>query len=308
MDFKHQSVLLEECISGLNIKADGIYIDGTAGGAGHSVEIAKRLKTGKLIAIDKDKAAIKVATARLSGYDTAKVVEGDFRDIPSILNDLGLDKVDGILLDLGVSSYQLDTPQRGFSYRHDAPLDMRMSDSGISAHDVINNYEYKDLVRIFKSYGEEKFSGRIAGLIVDQREEKEIATTFELVEIIKAGIPAAARREGGHPAKKIFQAIRIEVNGELEALEQVLEDTFERLNAGGRFVVITFHSLEDRIVKQKFKTFSTGCTCPPRFPICVCHKQPKGTLVNRKPILPSEQELEINNRSHSAKLRIIEKN
>lgn len=306
MDFKHESVLLEEAVRGLDIKPGGIYVDGTLGGAGHSTEIAKQLDSGRLIGIDKDKTAIEVARKRLEGYP-ATICEGDFKDIPNILDELGIEKVDGILLDLGVSSYQFDTPERGFSYRFDAPLDMRMADSGISAYDVVNGYEYGELVRIFKRYGEEKFAGRIARNIEKQREQAPIETTFQLVELIKSGIPAAARREGGHPAKRVFQAIRIEVNDELGALETVLEGAFDRLNPGGRFAIITFHSLEDRIVKHKFNEFAKGCECPPDFPICVCGKEPRGKRITTKPITATEQELEHNKRSRSAKLRIIER-
>ena len=260
MEFKHISVLLNECIEGLDIKPDGIYVDGTAGGAGHSREIAKRLTTGKLIAIDKDPTAVKIATERLSEYPVAQVVENDFANIPEVLDSLGIDKVDGILLDLGVSSHQLDTPERGFSYNYDAPLDMRMSQKGLSAYNIVNEYEPKDIARILREFGEEKFASRIAQNIAKSREEKPIETTFELVEIIKSSIPAAARREGGHPAKRSFQAIRIAVNSELDNLSLCLDRTFERINEGGRFAIITFHSLEDRMVKQKFASFTKGCT------------------------------------------------
>ena len=304
--FHHLSVMLEECIEGLNISPNGIYVDGTAGGAGHSVEIAKKLDDGLLIAIDKDKTAVGVAAERLSGYP-AKVVNGDFRNIPEILDELGIQKVDGILLDLGVSSYQLDTPERGFSYRYDAPLDMRMSQDGISAYDVVNTYSVEELTRVFRDYGEERFAYRIANEIANAREESPVETTFQLVELIKQGIPAATRRTGGHPAKRVFQAIRIEVNQELESLKQVLENSFERLNVGGRFVILTFHSLEDRIVKYSFNDFAKGCECPPQFPICVCGKTPRAERITRKAIKASKEELEVNNRSRSASLRIIEK-
>lgn len=308
MEFKHYSVLLSECIEALNIKPDGIYVDATAGGAGHSVEIAKKISgTGRLIAIDKDPTALKIATERLLPYKCAQVVKGDFRNIDSILKSLDIEEVDGILADIGVSSHQLDTTDRGFSYNTDAFLDMRMSGEGLSAYDVINTYSMEDLRRILRSYSEEKFAGNIARNIVKTRETNPIKTTFELVEIIKASIPAAARREGGHPAKRTFQAIRIEVNGELTALEDFVDKSLSMLGAGGRLAVISFHSLEDRIVKQKFAEQATGCTCPKDFPICVCGNTAKIKLITKKPILPTAKELEENNRSHSAKLRVCEK-
>ncbi|MEM1485365.1 16S rRNA (cytosine(1402)-N(4))-methyltransferase RsmH [Oscillospiraceae bacterium PP1C4] len=307
MNFKHISVLLDECIEGLSIKPNGIYVDGTAGGAGHSSEIARRLTTGRLIAIDKDPDAVAVATERLSQYSCAQVVQSDFSQLCSVLSELGIEKVDGILLDLGVSSFQLDTPDRGFSYMHDAPLDMRMSKAGLSAYDVVNGYDFKELCRVFREYGEEKFTPMIVKSILRTRELRPIATTGELVELIRESIPAKARREGGHPAKRIFQAIRIEVNGELSSLSVFLGEAFERLHTGGRMAIITFHSLEDRMVKQRFAALCKGCTCPPDFPICVCGNQPKGKLVNRKPIEATEEELLANSRSKSAKLRVIEK-
>ncbi len=307
MEFKHISVLLDECIEALNIKPDGVYIDGTAGGAGHSAEIAKHLTTGKLIAIDKDPDAIKIATARLAAYPPAMVVESDFKEIAHVAAHLGLEGVDGILVDLGVSSHQLDTAERGFSYNYEARLDMRMSQNGLSAYDVVNSYPFGQLAGIIHSYGEEKFSRRIAQNIVNAREKAPIETTTQLVELIKQGIPAAARREGGHPAKRTFQAIRIEVNGELDSLRDFLDAAFGLLNVGGRLAVITFHSLEDRMVKQKFVEYCTGCTCPPAFPVCVCGKTPDGKLVSRKPITATEEELQNNNRSRTAKLRVIEK-
>ncbi|MEF9983114.1 MAG: 16S rRNA (cytosine(1402)-N(4))-methyltransferase RsmH [Oscillospiraceae bacterium] len=307
MEFKHISVLLDECIDGLNINPNGVYIDGTAGGAGHSIQIAKRLTNGTLIAIDKDPTAIKIATKRLSEFSCAKVVESDFSQISQVMDNLSIKGADGILLDLGVSSHQLDTPERGFSYNFDAPLDMRMSQKGISAYDIVNNSSVSDIARILREFGEEKFAMRIAQNIQKKREEKPIQTTFELVEIIKMSIPAAVRREGGHPAKRTFQAIRIAVNSELDNLSICLDAAFDKLNPNGRLAVITFHSLEDRMVKQKFVSLAKGCTCPPDFPICVCGNKPKGRLVNRKPIEASEEELSINNRSRSAKLRIIEK-
>jgi len=307
MEFSHISVLLNETIESLDIKPDGIYIDGTAGGAGHSREIAKRLTTGRLIAVDKDPDAIAVATERLKPYSCATVVRNDFRNIKAIADELGLEKVDGILLDLGVSSHQLDEAQRGFSYHSDAPLDMRMSQQGMSARDVVNGYSEKDIARILRDYGEEKFASRIARAIVTAREKAPIETTLELAEIIKNAIPAATRREGGHPAKRSFQAIRIEVNGELTALECALDDAFDLLSVGGRLSIITFHSLEDRMCKRRFADFTSGCTCPPEFPVCVCGKTPRGKLTTRKPITAGEEELAENNRSRSAKLRTIEK-
>lgn len=307
-DFKHISVLLEECMDGLAIRPDGIYVDGTAGGAGHSCEIAKRLSSGgRLIAIDKDPDAVAVASARLAPYPAAQVVQSDFSQLCSVLDKLEISSVDGILLDLGVSSFQLDTPDRGFSYIHDAPLDMRMSKNGLSAYDVVNTYDFKELCRIFHDFGEEKFTPAIAKAILKQREAAPVKTTGELSELIRQAIPAKARREGGHPAKRVFQAIRIEVNGELTSLSEFLEDAFDRLNTGGRLAIITFHSLEDRMVKQRYASLCRGCTCPPDFPVCVCGNQPKGKLVNRKPIEASPEELAVNSRSKSAKLRVIEK-
>lgn len=308
MNFKHISVLLQECIDGLAIKEDGIYVDGTAGGAGHSCEIAKRLsELGRLIAIDKDPDAVAVATERLAPYPAAQVVQNDFSQLCDVLDQLSIESVDGILLDLGVSSFQLDTPDRGFSYMHDAPLDMRMSKSGLSAYDVVNTYDFKALCRIFHEYGEERFTPAIAKAILRARETKPVETTGELCDLIRQAIPAKARREGGHPAKRVFQAIRIEVNGELESLSLFLEEAFDRLKPGGRMAIITFHSLEDRMVKHRFAKLCKGCTCPPDFPICVCGNKPKGKLINRKPIEASEEELLVNSRSKSAKLRIIEK-
>ena len=307
IDFQHISVLLNESIEGLNIKPDGIYVDGTAGGAGHSSEMAKRLTTGKLIALDKDPDAIKTATERLGKYPCATVVHSDFADIPKVLDSLGIDKVDGVLLDLGVSSHQLDDAERGFSYHNEAPLDMRMSQEGMTAYDLVNTASGAELAKILYDYGEEKFTPRIVNAIVDARAIKPIETTTELAEIVKNAVPAAARRDGGHPARKTFQAIRIAVNGELDRLSEALDRAFERLAPGGRFAIITFHSLEDRMVKQAFNEYTKGCTCPPEFPVCVCGKKPRGKLVNRKPIEPSAEEQEYNHRSRSAKLRIIEK-
>lgn len=305
MEFVHKSVLLYETVNSLNIKPDGIYVDGTVGGAGHSLEIAKRLTTGHLYAFDRDPDAVAVATERLSGFN-ATVIMSNFDEMDSRLAEIGVNKVDGIMLDLGVSSYQLDTAGRGFSYHKTAPLDMRMSQKGLSAKDVINEYSKEDLTRIFKDFGEEKFSYRIAEAILRARKVKTIETTTELAEIIAESVPASYRREG-HPARKCFQAVRIEVNGELDSLAVALDKAFELLNKDGILSVITFHSLEDRIVKQKFKEFCTGCTCPPDIPICVCGKTPRGELVNRKPITATNEELENNQRSRSAKLRVIKK-
>ncbi len=305
MEFKHFSVLLDESLEGLNIKPDGFYVDGTAGGAGHSREIAKRLTAGRLIAIDRDPDAVKTATERLSGLP-ATVVHSNYSEIDKILSDLDISGIDGMLLDLGVSSYQLDNGERGFSYHTDAPLDMRMSREGLSAKDVVNSYSYNDLCRILFEYGEEKFAKSIANNIVKAREQGEIETTSQLADIIRASIPQKFRREK-NPCKKTFQAIRIEVNNELGGLSDALDKAFDALNVGGRLCIITFHSLEDRLVKQRFASFCQGCTCPPEFPVCVCGKTPRGKLISRKPIEPSAEELSVNNRSHSAKLRIIEK-
>lgn len=305
MEFKHISVLLNESLDGLNIKPDGIYVDATAGGAGHSKEIAKRLTSGRLIAIDRDPTAVKVATERLKDYN-ATVVQSNYSEIDEVLKDLNINEVDGILLDLGVSSHQLDTGERGFSYHVDAPLDMRMSQEGISAYDIVNDYSYEQLSRIIFEFGEEKFSRSITANIIKAREISPIKTTLELAEIIKVSVPVKVRREK-NPCKKTFQAIRIAVNNEFEHLSSGLDNAFNSLNVGGRLVVITFHSIEDRIVKQRFVGWTKGCTCPPDFPQCICGNLPKGKLINRKPIEASEEELELNNRSRSAKLRIIEK-
>ena len=306
-NFQHVSVLLNESIEGLNIKPDGIYVDGTAGGAGHSSEIAKRLTTGRLIALDKDPDAIATATERLLKYPCATVVRSDFAEIPAVLDSLGIDKVDGVLLDLGVSSHQLDEAERGFSYHSEAPLDMRMSQEGLSAYDLVNGASGAELAKILYDYGEEKFAPRIVNAILDARAVKPIETTTELADIVRNAVPAAVRRKEGHPARKTFQAIRIAVNGELDRLSEALDRTFERLAPGGRFAIITFHSLEDRMVKQAFAEYTKGCTCPPEFPVCICGKTPRGKLVSRKPIEPTPEELEVNHRSRSAKLRIIEK-
>ncbi len=307
MAFEHISVMLNECIDGLNIKQNGIYVDGTTGGAGHSKEIAKRLTTGRLISTDKDPDAVKTATERLSPYPVAKVVHSDFSHIDNVLNNEGINKVDGILLDLGVSSHQIDTAERGFSYMKDAPLDMRMSQSGTSAYDIVNNTDVSSLARIIREFGEENFALPIAKKIFYARQDKPIETTFELVNIIEQAIPKSAKKQGSHNAKKTFQAIRIAVNSELDVLSRCLDEGFERLNSGGRFVILTFHSLEDRMVKQKFAQLCKGCTCPPDFPICICGNKPRAKLINRKPIEATDEEKEINSRSRSAKLRIIEK-
>ncbi len=306
MEFQHYSVMLNECIEGLAIKQDGIYADGTAGGAGHSSEIAKHLTTGKLLALDRDPTAVQTASERLQKYPTAVVVQANFSDIQRVCAEQGVERLDGMLLDLGVSSYQLDTAERGFSYRLDAPLDMRMSQSGISARDIVNTYSVAELNRILRDYGEEKFSYQIAKNIVKAREDKPLETTMELADIIKASMPAAARREK-NPCKRSFQAIRIAVNSELDSLSEGLRAAFEILAPGGRLAVITFHSLEDRMVKQAFAEWCRGCVCPPDFPVCVCNRKPKARLINKKPILPSAEELAVNSRSQSAKLRILEK-
>lgn len=299
--------MLNECLDGLDIRPDGVYIDGTAGGAGHSKQIALRLDPdkGRLIALDRDPEAVAVAGERLKGLP-ARVVKANYSEMRSVLNDLGISGADGILLDLGVSSYQLDNGERGFSYHQDAALDMRMSSEGISAKDIVNEYSEEQLAKIIFEYGEEKFARSIAAGIVKAREQAPVETTFELAEIIKSSVPQKVRREK-NPCKKTFQAIRIAVNDELGHLDKALDEAFECLNIGGRLAIITFHSLEDRLVKQRFATFATGCTCPPQFPVCVCGKKPRGKLITRKPIEPSAAELEENNRSRSAKLRIIER-
>ena len=305
-EFSHTPVLLAECLEGLRIRPDGVYVDGTAGGAGHSREIAKRLTTGRLIALDKDPDAVKTARERLEGLP-AQVVESDYADLPQVLDRLGIPAVDGILLDLGVSSHQLDTPERGFSYMADAPLDMRMSQKGPSAYDLVNTWDVSSLARVIREFGEERYALAIAKKICRAREKKPVETTGELAELIREAIPPSARYEGGHPAKRTFQAIRIAVNSELDNLSRCLDTAFGRLAPGGRFAVITFHSLEDRMVKQKFAAYCKGCICPPDFPVCVCGHTPEGRLVNRKPIEPSLEERERNSRSKSAKLRILEK-
>lgn len=309
MAFEHKSVLLEETLDNLNIKPDGIYVDGTLGGAGHSIEIVKRLTNGRLIGIDQDEAAIAAASERLEEFkDKVTIVRSNYCNIKQVLEGLGIKQVDGILLDLGVSSYQLDTPERGFSYREDAPLDMRMDTRNeLTAKDIINEYSEMELFRIIRDYGEDKFAKNIAKHIVRMREEKPIETTFELNEAIKAAIPMKLRINSGHPSKRTFQAIRIELNKELEVLKDTLQDMIDLLSPGGRLCIITFHSLEDRIVKVSFKRSENPCTCPPNFPVCVCGKVSSGKVISRKPILPSEEELEYNKRSKSAKLRVFEK-
>ena len=303
MEFIHKSVLFDESIKALNIDDSKVIADGTAGGGGHSREIAKSAK--HLIAIDQDPDAIQVLNERLGSFDNVTIVHNNFVNIKQILHQLGVEKIDGMLLDLGVSSFQLDTADRGFSFHKDAELDMRMSKSGMSAKDVVNTYSEEALADILFKYGEEKFARRIAKNIVLARQEKEIETTFELVEIIKASYPQKAMRDS-HPARKTFQAIRIEVNGELDKLSHTLDDAFDCLSSGGRLAIITFHSLEDRIVKEKFASWSKGCTCPKEFPVCICGNKPKGKCP-QKAVAPSEQELEINPRARSSRLRVFEK-
>lgn len=306
--FKHTSVLLNECIEALQVRPDGIYVDGTAGGGGHSYEIASRLTSGRLIAIDRDPDAIRAAGERLSPFEgKVSVVQANFSQMRQVLADAGVSEADGVLLDLGVSSRQFDTPERGFSYQHDAPLDMRMSQQGISAADLVNTAPYEKLVGILREYGEEKFAARIASQIIKTREQKPIETTFELAEVIKAGIPAAARRQGPHPARKSFQALRIAVNGELDELAALLDDALAILKPGGRLAVITFHSLEDRMVKQRFLKWAEGCICPPDFPICVCGHKPSAQIIYKKGVEPSEEEIAENPRSRSARLRVAQK-
>lgn len=307
MEFSHISVLLNETVDALNIKPDGIYVDCTTGGAGHSSEILRRLgDNGRLIAFDQDPDAIKVIKERIGHDKRVTVVHSNFSELRKVLDELGIDAVDGVMADLGVSSHQFDKAERGFSYNNDAVLDMRMSQQGMSAKDVVNTYSERDLTRIFRDYGEEKFASRIARSIVNLRQEKEIETTLELAEIIKNAIPAATRRSGGHPAKRCFQAIRLEVNGELEKLQNTLDDMFYSLNKEGRVAIITFHSLEDRIVKKAFAKYCKGCECPPQTPICICGKTPDGRLPFKK-VLPGEREIEVNKRSRSATLRCVER-
>ena len=306
MEFNHISVLLNECIEGLNINPNGIYVDGTAGGGGHSAEILKKLDCGKLISIDRDPDAITTISERFKNEPNSIIINGCFGEMKKLLNDRGMYQVDGVLLDIGVSSHQLDTDERGFSFHKDAPLDMRMSQSGTSAEDLVNDLSYEELRDIIYRYGEDKFAPAIAKGIVKAREEERITTTLQLAEIIKNSVPQKVRREG-HPARKTFQALRIEVNGELTQLENGLDEAFEMLSPKGRLAVISFHSLEDRIVKQKMASWCKGCTCPKDFPVCVCGNVPKAKLVNRKPIEATQEELDKNPRSRSAKLRICEK-
>lgn len=310
MEFKHKSVLLEETITNLHIRPDGIYVDGTLGGGGHSLEIAKRLTTGRLIGIDQDADAIKAAAERLKEHiDKVTIVRNNYSNMTDELSHLGIGKVDGILLDLGVSSFQLDTPERGFTYREEhAPLDMRMDRrQQMTAEFIVNEYSETELYRIIRDFGEDRFAKNIAKHIVAAREKKRILTTGELTEIIRGAIPMKVQKSGGHPAKRTFQAIRIELNQELEVLQNTLDDMIELLNPGGRLCIITFHSLEDRIVKTIFRTNENPCTCPSNFPVCVCGNKPKGRLAVKKPIVPGEEELEENKRSKSSKLRVFER-
>lgn len=310
MNFSHYSVLLDETIDGLNIKENGIYVDGTLGGGGHSYHIASKLgKDGRLIGIDQDEAAIKAATERLNPFkDNVTIVRSNYENVKEVLDELGIDGVDGMVLDLGVSSYQLDTVERGFSYKYDTALDMRMDTrQSLTARDIVNDYSQSQLFHMIKDYGEDQFASNIAKHIVKAREIKPIETTYELNDIIKAAIPAKMRATGGHPSKRTFQAIRIECNRELEVLKNTLDTMIDLLNPAGRLCIITFHSLEDRIVKNAFRKAENPCTCPKEFPVCVCGEKPRGKQVTRKPILPSEQELEENSRSKSAKLRVFER-
>lgn len=310
MSFEHQSVLLFETIEGLKIRPDGVYVDGTLGGGGHSAQIAARLKDGgRLIGIDQDQAAIEAAESRLSGFGSkVTIVRDNYRNTKSVLAGLGIAKIDGMMLDLGVSSYQLDTEERGFSYRFDTPLDMRMDRrQSFSARNIVNAYSETELYRVIRDYGEDKFAKNIAKHIVNARKNKPIETTGELNEIIKAAIPAKFRAEGGHPSKRTFQAIRIECNRELEVLKESIEELIDLLNPGGRLCIITFHSLEDRIVKMAFRQAENPCICPPSFPVCVCGRTSRGRVITGKPILPGDEELARNSRSKSAKLRIFEK-
>ena len=308
MEFSHYSVMLEECIAGLAIRPDGIYVDGTAGGAGHSCQIAKRLTDGKLFALDKDPDAVNIAEQRLAPYAQATVIQADFRDLCCTLKERGITGVDGILLDLGVSSYQLDTAERGFSYHQDAPLDMRMDQrQKMTARDIVNDYSESELYRVIRDYGEDRFAKNIAKHIVAERTKGPIETTGQLNEIISHAIPMKIQKTSGHPSKRTFQALRIELNHELDVLRDTLDDMIDLLNPGGRLCIITFHSLEDRIVKSSFRKNENPCICPSHFPVCVCGNVSKGKVITRKPILPSEEELTVNSRSKSAKLRIFER-
>ena len=306
MEFQHKTVLLEEAVNLLSVKPDGIYLDGTVGGAGHSRLIASRLGQGRLISLDKDPDAIAAATKRLAPDPRAIVVERDFSRFDDVLDEQGIVGVDGMLLDLGVSSHQLDRAERGFSYHQDAPLDMRMSQKGLSARDVVNGYDAESLARILREFADERYAGRIADAIVRRRESRPIERTLELAEVVASAVPASARREG-HPARKTFQAIRIAVNGELDCLSAFLDKALDRLNSDGVLAIITFHSLEDRMVKHRFAEWCTGCTCPPDFPVCVCGKKPRAELVNRKPVEPTADQVEENYRVRSAKLRAVKK-
>lgn len=307
MEFNHKPVLFNETIESLNIQPDGVYIDGTMGGGGHSEAIVSRLTTGKLLSIDQDPDAIKAAGERLSKYSNSIIARGNFCNMDSIAREHGITEVDGILLDIGVSSYQLDTPERGFSYHNDAPLDMRMSQEGVTAEELVNTLSQQELAGIIFKYGEDKSANRIANGICKAREIEPIKTTGQLAEIIKSSVPAAVRREQGHPARKTFQALRIAVNGELDRLREGLEAGFSILKPGGRFAVITFHSLEDRIVKQQMNEWCKGCICPKDFPVCVCGRKPQGSLVYKKGLAPTEKEIEENPRARSSRLRVIEK-
>ncbi len=309
MEFSHVSILLKECMEGLDIKPDGIYVDGTLGGGGHTFKLIQFLSGGKVIGIDQDQDALEAATNRLAIFGEKFIpVHSNFSNIIEVLKELDINKIDGFLLDLGVSSYQLDEAERGFSYMNDGQLDMRMNqEDEFSAYDVVNTYSEDELTRIIREYGEENWANRIAKFIVEARSEKPLETTYELVDVIKNAIPASARKDGPHPAKRTFQAIRIEVNNELKIIEKTIEDAVSVMNKGGRVAIITFHSLEDRIVKNTFKRLAQGCICPPEFPVCICNNKPKVKIISRKPILPSEREISENPRARSAKLRIAEK-
>lgn len=310
MSFNHVTVLMKETVEGLNIKPKGIYVDGTLGGGGHSFQVLQRLEEGgKLIGIDQDQDALAAAGKRLGIFEGRFLpVHANFSEIKSVLENLGIEKIDGMMMDLGVSSYQLDEAERGFSYMQDGKLDMRMNQtSDFTAYDVVNGYEERELFKIIKDYGEENWASRIAKFIVEARKEKPIETTYELVDIIKAAIPAKARQDGPHPAKRTFQAIRIEVNDELKIIEKTINDAIDAMNPGGRLCIITFHSLEDRIVKNAYRDLAQGCTCPPELPVCVCNGKPKVKVITRKPMIPTEEEIENNPRARSAKLRICEK-